>query len=133
MENQNKKKTVPNVDKLEAKCIHISEREKLSKKAERDSIKYMQCKYLEDKIGKVYVGIVTSVADYGIFVTITENQCDCLIKLSNIAGTWIADTNNYCLKEFNTGAVIRLGDEANVIISRVDVEKKNIDAVLIRL
>lgn len=126
-------KPSPKLEKLESRCQHLSEREKKAQKAERDSIKYMQCKYLEDKIGKVYKGMVTSVAEYGVFVTITENHCDCLVKLSNIAGTWVSDTNNHCLKEFNTGEIIRLGDEVHIVVSRVDVEKKNIDATLIRL
>ena len=126
-------KSVPKVEKLEAKCLHLSEREKKAQKAERDSIKYMQCVYLEDKIGKVYEGLITSVADFGLFVTINENHCDCLIKLSNLSGTWTSDTTNHCIKEFNTGEVIRLGNEVHVVITRVDVEKKNIDATLIRL
>jgi ribonuclease R/exosome complex exonuclease DIS3/RRP44 len=121
------------MEKVEGKCLHLSEREKKAQKAERDSIKYMQCVYLEDKIGKVYEGLITSVADFGLFVTINENHCDCLIKLSNLSGTWTADTSNHCIKEFNTGEVIRLGDEVHVVITRVDVEKKNIDATLIRL
>lgn len=126
-------KSVPKLEKLEAKCLHLSEREKKAQKAERDSIKYMQCVYLQDKIGKVYEGLISSVADFGVFVTIKENHCDCLIKLSNIAGTWTSDTASHCIKEFNTGEVIRLGDEVHVVITRVDVEKKTIDATLIRL
>lgn len=126
-------KSIPKVEKLEAKCLHLSEREKKAQKAERDSIKYMQCVYLEDKIGRVYEGLITSVADFGLFVTINENHCDCLIKLSNLSGTWTSDTANHCITEFNTGEVIRLGDEVHVVITRVDVEKKNIDATLIRV
>jgi len=126
-------KSTPKLEKLEAKCLHLSEREKKAQKAERDSIKYMQCVYLQDKIGKVYKGLITSVTDYGVFVTITENNCDCLVKLSGIAGTWTADTSNHCIKEFNTGDIIRLGDEVHIVITRIDMEKKNIDATLIKL
>ena len=126
-------KSTPKLEKLEGKCLHLSEREKKAQKAERDSIKFMQCVYMNERIGRVYKGIVTSVADFGIFITITENGCDCLVKTSNISGTWVADSTNYCLKEFNTGEVIRLGDSVSVVISRVDIEKKNIDATLIRL
>ena len=118
---------------LDAKCLHLSEREKKAQKAERDSIKYMQCVYMSDRIGKVYKGLITSVTDYGVFVEITENKCDCLVKLSNIPGTWVTDLSKYCIKEYNTGETIRLGDEVMVVISKVDIEKKNIDATLIRL
>lgn len=126
-------KTVPKLEKLEGRCIHLSEREKKAQKAERDSIKYMQCVYMADNIGKVYEGIVSSVTDFGIFVTIPENGCDALLKLSNIKGTWQADTANYRIKEHNTQDTIRLGDTVNVVITAVDLERKSIDCSIIRL
>lgn len=126
-------KTVPKLEKLEGRCVHLSEREKKAQKAERDSIKYMQCVYMSDNIGKVYEGIVSSVMDFGIFVTIPENGCDALLKLSNIKGTWQADTTNYRIKEHNTQDTIRLGDIVNVVITAVDLERKTIDCSIIRL
>jgi ribonuclease R len=122
-----------NLPILDTKCLHLSEREKKAQKAERDSVKYMQCVYMSERIGKAYKGLITSVTDYGVFVEITENKCDCLVKLSNIPGTWASDLSKYCIKEYNTGETIRLGDEVMVVISKVDIEKKNIDAALIRL
>lgn len=126
-------KHVPKLDKIESRCVYLSEREKKAQKAERDSIKYMQCVYMCDNIGKIYKGVITSVLDFGLFVTIIENGCDCLIKLSEMSGTWVSDSNNYSFKEFNTGEVLRLGDEISLVISRVDIEKKTIDATLIKL
>ena len=130
---ENGSKFAPNISKLEANCNYLSEREKKAQKAERDSIKYMQCIYMSDRVGKIYKGMVTSVAEYGLFVTIDENGCDCLIRLSSITGTWSADVSNYCIREYNTNNVIRLGDQITVVINKVDVEKKNIDATIINL
>ncbi len=128
------KKTIPKLDKLETRCVHLSEREKKAQKAERDSIKYMQCIYMSEHIGKVFEGIVTSVAEYGVFVEILENKCEGLIKLSEISGdTYQVDMNNYCVKGFNTGDKIRLGDMVHVVVSSVDIEKKNINLTMIRL
>lgn len=120
-------------EKVNARCLHLSEREKKAQKAERDSIKYMQCIYMSERVGKVYKGIVTSVAEYGLFIEIEENKCDCMVRLSSIAGTWTAEMNSYCIREFNTGQTIKLGDEVMIVISKVDVERKNIDATLIRI
>jgi ribonuclease R/exosome complex exonuclease DIS3/RRP44 len=129
-----KPKALPNIAKLDGKCAHLSEREKKSAKAERDSIKYMQCVYMSDNIGKVYKGMVTSVTDYGLFVTIEENGCDGLIRLTDIGGdTFIADVENYRVKGYNTGSYIRLGDEVMVVVKSVDIEKKNINLTLLRL
>jgi ribonuclease R/exosome complex exonuclease DIS3/RRP44 len=122
------------LDKLETRCQHLSEREKKAQKAERDSIKYMQCIYMSERVGKVYKGMVTSVMDYGLFVTIDENHCEGFIRLSEIGGdTYMVDTSNHCVKGFNTGAKIRLGDEVMIVVKAVDIEKKNIDLTLLRL
>jgi ribonuclease R/exosome complex exonuclease DIS3/RRP44 len=127
-------KTLPSISKIEAKCLHLSEREKKAQKAERDSIKYMQCIYMSDKIGKVFKGMVTSVTDYGLFITIDDNGCDGLVRLSDITGdTYVSDTENYRIKGHNTGNIIRLGDIVHVVISSVDIEKKNINLTLISL
>jgi ribonuclease R len=87
--------------------------------------------YMSENVGKVFKGIVSSVTEYGIFVEILENKCDCLVKLSSIKGTWQAKLEKHSIIEFNTGATIRLGDSVHVIIDSVDIERKNINASII--
>ena len=126
-------KSIPKVEKLEAKCNYLSQREKLAQKAERDSIKYMQCIYMNERVGKVYGGIITSVTDYGIFVNIPSNGCEGLVRMSEIGGDiFYADMDNYCVKGHNTGEIIRLGDEVSIVVKSVDIERKNINLTLIR-
>ena len=125
---------LPKIEKLEAKCLYLSEREKKAQKAERESIKYMQCIYMAQHVGKVYNAIVTSIMEFGVFVEIQETKCEGLVRLSEIGGdTFVSDVNNYCVKGFNTGEVIRLGDEVHIVVKSVDIEKKNINLTLIRL
>jgi ribonuclease R/exosome complex exonuclease DIS3/RRP44 len=125
-------KPMPKVEKLESKCNYLSEKEKRAQKAERDSIKYMQAVYMSERVGKIFKGIITSVTDYGLFITVVENGCDCLVKINNISGNWVSYVDQYQIREINTGEVIKLADEVQIIISSVDIEKKNIDATLIR-
>jgi ribonuclease R/exosome complex exonuclease DIS3/RRP44 len=121
----------PKLEKLDAKCSYLSEREKKAQKAERDSIKYMQCIYMSDHVGKAYKGIITSVSEYGLFVEIQETKCEGMIRLSEIEGdTYIADVQNYCVNGFNSGTRLRLGDEVMVTVKSVDIEKKNINLSL---
>ena len=75
---------------FETKCKHSSNMEYLATKAERDSIKYMQIKYMKDKIGNTYNGIISGVSDWGIYVEIEENKCEgmvyiCLLYTSDAA------------------------------------------------
>jgi ribonuclease R len=126
-------KTIPKLEKLEGRCLHLSEREKKAQKAERDSIKYMQCIYMSERVGKVYEGIVSSVMDYGIFVEIKENSCEGLVRTSEIGYNYVVDSNNYRVNNTVTGESITLGDKVHVVVSSVDIEKKNINLTLIRL
>ena len=126
-------KTIPKLEKLEGRCLHLSEREKKAQKAERDSIKYMQCIYMSERVGKVYEGIVSSVMDYGIFVEIKENSCEGLVRTSEIGHSYVVDINNYRVNNIVTGESITLGDKVHVVVSSVDIEKKNINLTLIRL
>ena len=89
---------------------------------------------MNNNVGKVYKGLVTSVAEYGLFVEIQENKCEGLVRLADIGGdSFTADVNNYCVKGMNTGEKIRLGDEVMVVVKSVDVEKKNINLTLLRI
>jgi ribonuclease R/exosome complex exonuclease DIS3/RRP44 len=126
-------KNAVKLDKLDTKCNYLSERERKAQKAERDSIKYMQCVYMTERINRVYDGIVTSVTDYGLFIEIKENRCDGLVRLSDINGeSYTVDAANYLVKS-SSGKVIRLGDKVMVIVKSVDVTKKNINLALMTL
>ena len=126
-------KPTPKLMKLDGRATYLSERENKAKKAERDSNKYMQAMYMSERIGKIFTAIVSSVLDFGIFVEIEENKCQCLVRLSEIEGTWSADMENYQIKEHNTGEVVKLADTVSIVIHSVDLERKAIDARLIKL
>ncbi len=133
-EDSKKTKSTPNVDKLEMVCKHLSDTEKKAQKADRASDKYMHCLYLQDNIGKVYTGMVSSILDFGVFVEIKSNGCEGCIRLSDIDGdVYIADVANYCVRGQKTGDMIRVGDEVTIVVKSVDLEKKNINLTLIRL
>ena len=61
-------------------------------------------------------------------------RCDGMIRLADIEGdTFTADLDNHCIKGYNTGAIMRLGDQVTVVVKSVDIEKKNINLSLITL
>lgn len=122
------------LDPLNSKCLYLSEREIKASKAERDSVKYMQCLFMSNNIGKVYKGIVSSVTDYGLYVEIPDYKTEGFIRLSEINNdTYIVDLSRHSIQGVNNGVIIKLGDEINVIIKSVDIERKNIDLSLLNL
>lgn len=113
---------------LEKMATHLSQRERVAQKASRDSVKYKQCEYLIDKLGKIYEGVITSVQEYGMFAEIPENGCEGLIKTQDVGyKSWIPDLKNHCFVEEITGRKIRLGDTVKIIIKSVDLERKEIN------
>lgn len=112
-----------NIGKLEKMCEHISSREILSAKAERDSIKYKQVEYLEDKVGSVFDGVVSGITDWGMYIELIDNKCEGMIRY--VKGMKV-DSENYCIETL-TGEQIRLGDIIKIKVTGVDVEKRQID------
>lgn len=114
---------------LEDSCLKINVRELAAAKAQRDSIKYKQAEYLQDKIGNVYTGIVSGVTDWGIYVEIIENKCEGMIRIGEISDDekYSVDMSTYSIVGIESGNVIRLGDEVQVSVKSINLDKKTID------
>ena len=115
-----------NPAKIEEQAKWCSSRELIAAKAQRDSIKYKQAEYLQDKIGKVFDAIVTGVMDRGIYAEIVESKCEGLIRIETLEGKWTADADKYMAYD-SMGNQIRLGDPIKVVVKSVDLEKKQIN------
>jgi ribonuclease R len=117
---------------LENTCKHCSEMEKVASKAERDSIKYMQVKFLKNKIGKIYWGVVSGVTEWGLYIEIISNKCEGLVKISSIKDDhYIYDEKKYTLIGYRTKNSYQIGQKVKIKIQRADLERKQMDFVLI--
>ncbi|MCF6169660.1 MAG: ribonuclease R [Bacteroidales bacterium] len=117
-----------NKDNLEEKCEHSSDMEKRATEAERASVKYKQVEFLEDKIGKIFPGVISGVSKWGIFVEITESKSEGLIRFDKLRDDYYyLDEDNYRIIGKQHGQVYRLGDEVNVLVKNVDLIKRQLD------
>ncbi|MDG1284014.1 MAG: RNB domain-containing ribonuclease, partial [Flavobacteriales bacterium] len=120
-----------NID-LEKICKHCSEKEKIASQAERDSIKYMQVKFLKNKVGKVYEGVISGVTEWGLYVEITANKCEGLVKISSIKNDhYIYNEKTYSITGYRTKKSYQLGQKVKIKIQRADLEKKQMDFILV--
>lgn len=115
-----------NTSEIEDQCKWTSQRELISSKAQRDSIKYKQAEYLLDKIGKVFDGIVSGITEWGLYVEIIENKCEGMISYKSINGKWSIDLDSFFIKN-QDNEKITLGDQVKVVVNSVDLEKKQIN------
>ncbi|SDB61666.1 RNAse R [Flavobacteriaceae bacterium MAR_2010_188] len=121
-----------NEDVYEDKCQHCSNMEYLATKAERDSIKYMQIKFMEDHKNEDFIGVITGVTDWGIYVEIIENKCEGMVSVRDMKD----DHYEFNEKEFaligkNSNTVYRLGDEVVVKVKNADLVKKHLDFFMV--
>ena len=118
--------------KIEDICKYTSNKEKDASMAERDSIKYMQAKFLKDKIGEVFSGVISGVTEWGIYVELEKNKCEGLVRISSIKGDfYVFDKNTYSVIGKSSKKKYQLGDTVNIKIKNTDLHKKQIDFILV--
>jgi ribonuclease R len=103
-----------------------SEMERVAQEAEREVDDLKKAEYMADRIGEVYEGIISSVTGFGFFVEL-PNTIEGLIHISNLDDDYyIYDEKHLCLIGEKTKKIYRLGDEVKVIVSKVDIEFREI-------
>ena len=100
--------------------------------AERLSVKLKQIELLKDKLGNDFEGIVSGVTNFGLFVEISENLAEGLVRLSDIDDDYYEyNEKNYSLIGRRTKKVFRLGDRITVKLIRVDEERREVDFLIV--
>ncbi len=116
----------------EEKCVHASDMENLAANAERDSIKYMQIKFMEDHKDQSFLGVISGVTEWGIYVEIIENKCEGMVRIRDIKDDdYEFDEKQYALVGLHTKKIYQLGDEVVVKVKNTDLIKRHLDFDLI--
>jgi len=106
----------------EEKSAHSSDMENLAAKAERDSIKYMQVKYMQDHKDQEFLGVISGVTEWGIYVEIIENKCEGMVRIREIRDDYYTfDDKQYALVGEVSKNIIQLGDEVYVKVKNADL------------
>ncbi len=125
-------KSSVNKEEYEEYCKHSSDMEKRATEAERESIKYKQVEFLQDKTGKVFEGVISGVSKWGLFVELSVSKSEGLIRMQNMKDDfYVLDEDNYRILGRNTGMVYRLGDKVNVLVKKVDLSRRQLDFELV--
>ncbi|WP_269686157.1 ribonuclease R [Flavobacterium lacustre] len=117
----------------EAKCLHSSTMEGLATNAERDSIKYMQVKYMQNHKDQEFLGVISGVTEWGIYVEIIENKCEGMVRIRDIKEDYYTfDEKQYALVGATSNQLLQLGDEIYVKVKNADLVKKQLDFNFLR-
>lgn len=113
-------------------CKRISRTERKATEAEREANKYFQVVYVHDKIGEEFDGIVSGLAEHGLFVRMTENACEGMVPMQAIPGDRFSfDEKTMTIVGYKTGKKFHFGDQVKVRISEISTKKRTIDLELV--
>ncbi len=121
-----------NKEELEEKSKHCSEREKLATDAERSSIKFMQVKFMQDKIGEIFGGTISGVSEFGMFIELEDNKCEGMVRMRGLGDDFYTfNPDNYAIEGKRTGKIYRIGDSVTIRVVKADLSKKQLDFDLV--
>ena len=109
-------------------CKHSTDMEINAVQAEREAVRILQIQYLEKHVGDIFRGIISGITEYGIYVEISSNLIEGLVRLRDLKDDYyILDEKNYRLIGKTRHKTYRIGDRVNVKVFKLDKEKKWID------
>ena len=121
-----------NESKYEKRCEHASEMERKAIEAERASIKYKQVEFMQDKIGKVFDGVISGLTDWGIYVEIVENKCEGMVSIKAMMDDFYEfDEEDYKIVGRHTGRIFEIGDELKIEVVHANLSRRQLDFKLV--
>jgi ribonuclease R len=107
---------------------HCSDRERRAEGAERELTKVKLLDYLSSRIGLKLEAVVTGVEEFGLFVQGIELPAEGLVHVSSLSDDFYRfDRASHTLAGYRSGNSYRLGDQVQVAVARVDVDRRELD------
>ncbi|EPX79769.1 3'-to-5' exoribonuclease RNase R [Salipiger mucosus DSM 16094] len=103
------------IETLETTAQHISDTERRSMMAERDTTDRYLAAYLSDRVGAEFTGRISGIARFGVFVKLDETGADGLVPISTLGNEFFHfDRDAGTLMGADTGTVVGLGQRVRV-------------------
>lgn len=109
-----------------------SDTERRAEKASRFVESWLKCHYMKDHVGEEFDGVVTTVTNFGLFITLTDLFIDGLVHISNVGNDFfVYDEKQQQLIGKDKGTLFGLGDLVKVKVAGVNMDLLQIDFDLV--
>ena len=109
-------------------CEHSSEMEVRAAEAERASIKYKMVEYMLDNLGEEFVGHISGVTEWGVYVELDDTHIEGMVSLREMQDDFYTfDSENYCIVGNSSRRTFTLGDAVKIKVLRADLARKQLD------
>ncbi len=127
-----RKRPVYREDELFPLGEHLSRRERTALEAEREMLDRLKIRYMEDKIGQVFHGIISGITSFGMFVELRKILVSGVVRLVDMADDYYEhDSKRHRLIGKRTGKVYRLGQEVKLRLASVNKARRHINFELV--
>lgn len=110
----------------------LSNRERVAMEAEREILDRYRVRFMKDKVGEEFKGIISGVTAFGFFVELEDIFVEGLVRVTSLHDDYYHyHEDKYCLVGERTNKRFRIGDPVKVKVERVDVERRHIDFGLV--
>jgi ribonuclease R len=121
-------------DELPEIARHTSDRERRADDAERELVQWKKVRFMADKVGDEFLGYITGVSSFGLFIELVEHFVEGLVHVSTMADDYYRFVERaHVLQGENTGKAYRLGDPVQVQVIKVDMERRQVDLGIVEI
>jgi ribonuclease R len=118
---------------LAKKADHLSRRERVAMEAEREILDRYRIRFMKDKVGEVFDGVISGVTAFGFFVELKDIFVEGLVRVTSLHDDYYHyHEKRYSLVGERTHKTFGIGDGMRVRVDRVDVERRHIDFGLVK-
>jgi ribonuclease R len=122
------------IDRLEDTAKHISETERRSMVAERDTTDRYLAAYLSERVGNEFTGRIAGIARFGVFVKMDETGADGLVPIRTLGREYFHfDADAGTLMGSDTGLIISIGQRVTVRLARATPVSGGLELELLTL
>ena len=112
---------------------HYSATERRADEASRSVTTWLKCHYMQQHLGEEFVGVISAVAEFGLFVTLKDLYVDGMIHVSQLGDDFfVFDQASQSLIGQARGQSFSLGDEVKIKVAAVNLEDRKIDFELMQ-
>ena len=105
--------------------------ERRAEEASRHVETWLKCHYMQRHLGDEFVGTITTVTGFGLFVTLNDLFIDGLIHISNLSAQYYEYNEREQALMGDKGSTFKLGEELNVKVAGVNMDLLQIDFALV--
>ncbi|MDO4696944.1 MAG: ribonuclease R [Neisseria sp.] len=112
--------------------VHTSLNERRADEASRDVENWLKTYYMRDKVGEVFEGTITGMANFGMFVTLNEVFVEGMVHIGDLGDDYFQyRPETLTIEGERSGVRFALGDTVRVKVARADLDTAKIDLVCV--